>query len=90
MSTAVVMSARGQFTLNKQLMEHLGVKGGDRVVIKKTADGALKISAAPKRTMSSMLGCLKKDIEEAGVGRPTDEEIEEGIRNGCVAGVRFE
>jgi bifunctional DNA-binding transcriptional regulator/antitoxin component of YhaV-PrlF toxin-antitoxin module len=41
----ITLSGRGQFTLNKGLLEHLGVKPGEQVCINKMPDGKLEISA---------------------------------------------
>ncbi|MCL2308262.1 MAG: AbrB/MazE/SpoVT family DNA-binding domain-containing protein [Proteobacteria bacterium] len=41
----ITLSGRGQFTLNKGFMEHLGVKPGEQVSIHKMPDGKLEISA---------------------------------------------
>jgi bifunctional DNA-binding transcriptional regulator/antitoxin component of YhaV-PrlF toxin-antitoxin module len=41
----ITLSGRGQFTLNKGFLEHLGVKPGDQVSIHKMPDGKLEISA---------------------------------------------
>jgi len=35
MPTAMTLTSKGQFTFNKQLMEHLNVKAGDKVLINK-------------------------------------------------------
>jgi bifunctional DNA-binding transcriptional regulator/antitoxin component of YhaV-PrlF toxin-antitoxin module len=41
----ITLSGRGQFTLNKGFLEHLGVKPTEQVSINKMPDGKLEISA---------------------------------------------
>ncbi|MDR2187475.1 MAG: AbrB/MazE/SpoVT family DNA-binding domain-containing protein [Azonexus sp.] len=45
----ITLSGRGQFTLNKGLMEHLGVKPGEQVSIHKMPDGKLEVSATKNK-----------------------------------------
>jgi len=45
MSAVMTLTGKGQFTFNKQLMEHLGVKAGEKIVIEKLPDASLKIAA---------------------------------------------
>jgi bifunctional DNA-binding transcriptional regulator/antitoxin component of YhaV-PrlF toxin-antitoxin module len=44
----MTLTAKGQFTLNKGLMEHLGVKPGEKVSIVKTPEG-INVSAAKNK-----------------------------------------
>jgi bifunctional DNA-binding transcriptional regulator/antitoxin component of YhaV-PrlF toxin-antitoxin module len=75
----MTLTARGQFTFNKALMEHIGVKAGDRIVIKKTADGWLKIGAERKmEDVESILGMFKPELDLSL------EEIDELIRQGYI------
>jgi|GEM_PF-2257653 len=80
MSTAITLNANGQFSLNQQMMEHLKVKAGDKLIIKKQADGSLKIEGE-KASMDimSLAGSLKSDIHLSL------EQIEETIQNAYVA-----
>jgi bifunctional DNA-binding transcriptional regulator/antitoxin component of YhaV-PrlF toxin-antitoxin module len=55
----ITLSARGQFTFNKSLLAHMGVQGGEKVLVKKQADGSVKIEAAKKkRDWQSLFGFL--------------------------------
>jgi len=79
MATTIRLTDKGQLTFSKQLMEHIKVKAGEQVVIKKLPDGSLKIEAEKKKVdIMSLAGCLKTDI------RLTDEEIQEAIIQGYV------
>jgi bifunctional DNA-binding transcriptional regulator/antitoxin component of YhaV-PrlF toxin-antitoxin module len=75
MPTTMTLTAKGQFTFNKQLMEHLGVKADEKILVRKQPDGSLKLEAAKKRgDILSLAGSL-----ESGV-RLTDEELKDAIR----------
>jgi len=84
MSATLTLTARGQFTFNKQLMEHLGVRPGQQVSVKRLPDGALKIDALHKKIdIMSLAGALKTDI------RLTDAQLQEAIAQAHVqAGLR--
>ncbi|MDR1889589.1 MAG: AbrB/MazE/SpoVT family DNA-binding domain-containing protein [Zoogloeaceae bacterium] len=75
----ITLSTKGQFTINKTLMEHMGVRGGEKIQVTKTPDGGLKIM--PDRSKGSLmdLACsIKTDVHL------TDEELEECIAD-CYA-----
>ena len=68
------VTAKGQVTLKRELLQHLGVKPGDRIAFDKTADGELRVRAAkPTGSISDVFGMLagKSDrvvtIEEMNV-----------------------
>ena len=70
MSTLTV-TAKGQVTLRKELLEHLGVAPGQKIVVDKLPDGSLKVQASPKRRISEFFGSIKPK----GGKRLTIEEI---------------
>ena len=75
----ITVSTKGQFTINKNLMEHLGINGGEKIQVSKTPDGGLKI--LPDKSKGSVLdfaGYFKTDIHL------TDEEIKECIEDSYV------
>jgi bifunctional DNA-binding transcriptional regulator/antitoxin component of YhaV-PrlF toxin-antitoxin module len=61
MSTLTV-TARGQVTLRKDLLRHLGVQPGDKIIIDKLPDGRLEAKAA-RRTgkISDVFNLLKRE-----------------------------
>lgn len=73
----ITLSARGQFTFNKSLLTHMGVHGGEKVLVKKLPDGSVRIEAARKtrdwRTLFGILG--DSDVSM------TDDEIKTFIEN---------
>ncbi|MDR0563528.1 MAG: AbrB/MazE/SpoVT family DNA-binding domain-containing protein [Azoarcus sp.] len=79
MSTAMTLTAKGQFTFNKSLMEHLGVKPGEKVIIKKQPDGTLKIEAEKKQIdLLSLAGSLKTNVQLS------DEALQSAIQQSYV------
>lgn len=59
MSTLTV-TAKGQVTLRKDLLEHLGVHPGEKVVVEKLPDGRIEVKAAkPTGKISDLFGSLK-------------------------------
>jgi AbrB family looped-hinge helix DNA binding protein len=60
MSTLTV-TAKGQVTLRKDLLEHLGVRPGEKVSIEKLPDGRVEVKAArPTGKISDAFDFLKR------------------------------
>jgi AbrB family looped-hinge helix DNA binding protein len=61
MSTLTV-SAKGQVTLPKNLLKHLGVRPGEKIAFVKLADGRIEMTATrPTGKISDVFGMLKKE-----------------------------
>jgi AbrB family looped-hinge helix DNA binding protein len=59
MSTLTV-TAKGQVTLRKDLLEHLGVHPGEKITVDKLPDGRIEVKAArPTGKISDVFGYLK-------------------------------
>jgi AbrB family looped-hinge helix DNA binding protein len=70
MSTLTV-TAKGQVTLRKDLLKHLGVHPGERIAVDKLPDGRIAIKAArPTGKISDAFGFLKR---KAGASLSIDE-----------------
>lgn len=79
MSTAMTLTAKGQFTFNKSLMEHLGIKAGEKIIVKKLPDGSLKVEAAKKQIdILSLAGSLKTNVQL------TDDELQQAIQHSYI------
>ena len=72
MSTLTV-TAKGQVTLRKDLLNHLGVQPGERIAVEKLPDGRIEVRAARAGgQISDAFGLLKREkgprlsIEEMG------------------------
>jgi AbrB family looped-hinge helix DNA binding protein len=60
MSTLTV-TAKGQVTLRKDLLEHLGVHPGEKITVDKLPDGRIEVKAAqPAGKISDVFNYLKK------------------------------
>jgi antitoxin component of MazEF toxin-antitoxin module len=76
MSFAMTLSTKGRFAINKQLMNHLGVKAGEKVLVKKQPDGTLKVEPAKNRIdIMSLAGSLKDKTHV----KLTDEQLQQAI-----------
>ena len=61
MSTLTV-TAKGQVTLRKDLLEHLGVHPGEKIAVEKLPDGRIEVRAArPTGKISDAFNFLKKE-----------------------------
>jgi AbrB family looped-hinge helix DNA binding protein len=61
MSTLTV-TAKGQVTLRKDVLEHLGVHPGEKITVNKLPDGRVEVKAArPTGKISDVFGLLKRD-----------------------------
>jgi AbrB family looped-hinge helix DNA binding protein len=72
MSTLTV-TAKGQVTLRKDLLKHLGVHPGEKITVDKLPDGRIEVKAArPTGNIADAFGFLKRkngpilSIEEIG------------------------
>jgi AbrB family looped-hinge helix DNA binding protein len=59
MSTLTI-TTKGQVTLRKDLLEHLGVHPGEKIAVEKLPDGRIEVKAArPTGKISDLFGSLK-------------------------------
>ena len=74
----LTITAKGQVTLRKEVLDHLGVGPGDKISVDLRPDGEASIRAERKgRPIESLFGLLKRDSE-----RPLSlEEIDEVIKD---------
>lgn len=56
----LTVTAKGQVTLRRDLLEHLGVAPGAQVNVEKLPDGRIEVRAAPAGDISTVFGLLKK------------------------------
>ena len=60
MSTLTV-TAKGQVTLRKDVLEHLGVHAGEKITVEKLPNGRVEVRAArPTGKISDAFGLLKR------------------------------
>ena len=57
----LTVTAKGQVTLRKDLLEHLGVHPGERITVNKLPNGRIEVKAArPGGKISDVFGFLKR------------------------------
>jgi AbrB family looped-hinge helix DNA binding protein len=60
--TTLTVTAKGQVTLRKDLLRHLGVEPGEKVAVDKLPDGRIEVRAArPTGKISDLFGSLKRE-----------------------------
>ena len=58
--TTLTVTAKGQVTLRKDLLDHLGVQPGEKIIVDKLPDGRVEVKAArPAGKISDVFGLLK-------------------------------
>jgi bifunctional DNA-binding transcriptional regulator/antitoxin component of YhaV-PrlF toxin-antitoxin module len=61
MSTLTI-TAKGQVTLRKDFLKHLGVQPGEKITVDKLPDGRIVVKAArPKGNISDVFNFLKRE-----------------------------
>ena len=76
MSTLTV-TAKGQVTLKKDILEHLGVAPGAQINVEKLPDGRIQVSAAPSGDISAVFGMFKHEGPPVSI-----EQMNEIARDG--------
>ena len=79
----MTLTAKEQFTFNKGLMEHLGVKAGQRISIKKLPNGKLEIQALENKIDDETLFDILDNKLKTGK-KFSLEEIDAAIAQGYV------
>ena len=77
--TTLTVTSKGQVTLKKQLLQHLGVKPGQKIEVDPMPGGQLAVRAArQKGGWEDVFGILAGDTDKAA----TIEEMNEAIASG--------
>ncbi len=76
----LTVTAKGQVTLRKNLLEHLGIRPGDKIEVDLLPNGRAELHVAEKRTGSieDFIGCAYRP----GTKALTLEEIKEATEKG--------
>jgi len=78
----MTLTTENQFTFNKSLLAHLGVKAGEKIAVRKLPDGEIGISASKKhRKITELAGALKGKTDV----KMSTEEINQAIAAGYIA-----
>lgn len=65
MSIELIVSAEGEVTWRKEVLAHLGIGPGGKLVVDLLPDASARMQARPTRSMDALFGCLKRP------GQPT-------------------
>ncbi|HET8636621.1 MAG TPA: AbrB/MazE/SpoVT family DNA-binding domain-containing protein [Acidobacteriaceae bacterium] len=75
----LTITARGQVTFRRDLLQHLGIRPGEKVRVEKLPDGRVELKAArPAGTIDEFVGLLKGKSRK----KATIEEINEAAAAG--------
>jgi bifunctional DNA-binding transcriptional regulator/antitoxin component of YhaV-PrlF toxin-antitoxin module len=59
--TTLTITTKGQVTLKRDLLKHLGVGPGEKIEAEKLPDGRIVVKAvAPNGTITDFIGCLSQ------------------------------
>jgi AbrB family looped-hinge helix DNA binding protein len=59
--TTLTVTAKGQVTLRKELLKHLGVQPGEKILVDKLPDGRIEVKAARPGKISDVFNFLKSE-----------------------------
>ena len=76
---AITITSKGQITLRKELLSHLGVHPGDKIEFEKLPDGRVEIRPEKKAgKIDAFCGFLKREGQRAISIEEMNEVIERG------------
>lgn len=76
----LTVTAKGQVTLRKDLLQHLGVRPGDKIAVVKLPDGRIEVKAVrPAGAISDVFNFLRRKKKDASL---SIEEINEVAARG--------
>jgi AbrB family looped-hinge helix DNA binding protein len=78
MGITLTVTAKGQVTLRKEVLQHLGIEPGDRLEVDLLPEGRLQVRAKSGKPLSRLYGILKRP----GQPRLSIEEINEAAAAG--------
>lgn len=62
----LTVTAKGQITLKRDLLQHLGIRPGSKISVRMLPDHSIRIEAAkPKSKISDIFGLLKREDQPA-------------------------
>ncbi len=83
MPITLTVTAKGQITLRKEVLEHLGVRPGDRVDVDLLKQGWMRVRAKPGKPVATIFGMLARP----GTRRRSIEELKEAAAAGWAGDV---
>jgi len=77
--TTLTVTAKGQVTLRKDLLRHLGVEPGQKIEVSELPGGRIEVMAArPKGTIDAFVGLLAGKTKKVA----TIDEMNEAVAKG--------
>jgi AbrB family looped-hinge helix DNA binding protein len=77
---SLTVTAKGQVTLRKDILMHLGLQPGDRITVDKLPDGRIEVRAAPPTGgISDVFGYLKRRNGPRAVDRRDERDRRSGL-----------
>ncbi|UUP18471.1 AbrB/MazE/SpoVT family DNA-binding domain-containing protein [Nitratireductor thuwali] len=77
--TTLTVTAKGQVTLKKELLQHLGVQPGQKIEVDPLPGGRLSITAArPKGKIEDFYGIVAGKTDKVATIEEMNEVIEKG------------
>ena len=90
--TTLTLTAKGQITLKKELLQHLGVGVGDKINVEKLPDGSLSIQAVKRpekmRSFADFAGCLPNKTGKTFSIEEINEAIAEAYVEAAMRGLK--
>ena len=78
MPITLTVTAKGQITLRKEVLSHLGVQPGDKLDVDLLAKGQMQVRARRGKAVTSVFGML----ERPGAPRLSIEKVNEATASG--------
>ncbi len=80
--TTLTVTARGQVTFRKDVLQHLGIRPGEKITLDKLPDGRVTLQAArPAGSIDSFLGLLAGKTRQVA----TIDEVNDAAAAGWAA-----
>jgi antitoxin PrlF len=80
--TVLTVTSKGQVTLKRNILKHLGVKPGDKIAVDVMPGGKASLSAVKSgNSISDLFGLLKKEGQKPLSLEEIKEIIEDGWAN---------
>lgn len=80
MTTTLTVTAKGQVTLRKDVLRHLGVQPGDRIAVELLPQGKMIVEAVPTGSIHELFGRFRGTVTQ-----PVSlEEMNQVIADGWV------
>jgi AbrB family looped-hinge helix DNA binding protein len=80
MSVELTVTAKGQVTLRKAVLRHLGIKPGDKIAIALLDGGRVQLAPPPARDFGRLRGALKRPGQRVVSLEQMREAIDTGRR----------